>query len=89
MLDGAWTARRRQPVSLVDMAGLGVRVVSDMDRSLQGVLKKRNWPNARQRRHRRAARSPVEDMPFVHLIGSSGYLCGIHARTAWSHNEGC
>ena len=46
------------------MAGLGVRVVSDMDRSLQGVLKKRNRPNARQRRHRRAARSPVDDMVF-------------------------
>ena len=46
------------------MAGLGVRVVSDMDRSLQGVLKKLNRPNARQRRHRRAARSPVEDMTY-------------------------
>ncbi len=56
-------ARRRQPDSLVDMAGLGVRVVSDMDRSRQGVLKERNRPNARQRRYRRAARSPVEDIP--------------------------
>ena len=28
----------------------------------QDVLKKRNRPNARQRRRRRAARSPVEDM---------------------------
>ena len=28
------------------------------------MLKKRNQPNARQRRHRRAARSPVEDMAF-------------------------
>ena len=55
-------ARRRQPDSLVDMAGLGVRVVSDMDRSPQGVLKKRNRLNARQRRHRRTTRSPVEDM---------------------------
>ena len=35
-----------------------------MDRGLQGVLKKRNRPNARQRRHRRAARSPVEDVAF-------------------------
>ena len=35
-----------------------------MDRSLQGVLKKRNRPNARQRRHSRAARSPVKDMTF-------------------------
>ena len=46
------------------MAGLGVRVVSDMDQSPQNVLKKLNRPNARQRRHRRAARSPVEDMAF-------------------------
>ena len=46
------------------MACPGVQVVSDMDRSLQDVLKKRNRPNARQRRHRRAARSPVEDMAF-------------------------
>ena len=46
------------------MAGLGVRVASDMERSLQGVLKKRNRRNVRQRRHRRAARSPVEDMAF-------------------------
>ena len=46
------------------MARLGVRVASEMERSLQGVLKKRNRPNARQRRHRRAARSPVEDMAF-------------------------
>ena len=39
-----------------------VFVVSDMDRGLQGVLKKRNRPNARQRRHRRAARSLAEDI---------------------------
>ena len=57
-------ARRRQPDFLVHKAGLGVRVVSDIDQSLQDVLKKRNRPNARQRRHRRAARSPVEDMTF-------------------------
>ena len=41
-----------------------VSMVSDMGQSPQGVLKKRNRPNARQRRHRRAARSPVEDMAF-------------------------
>ena len=35
-----------------------------MDQSLQGVLKKRDRPNARQRRHRRAARYPVEDTAF-------------------------
>ena len=46
------------------MAGLGVRVVSYMDRSRQGVLKERNRPNDRQRRYRRAACSPVEDMAF-------------------------
>ena len=47
------------------MAGLGVvSMVSDMSRSPQGLLKKRNRPNARQRRHRRAARSPVEEMAF-------------------------
>ena len=37
-------------------------MVSDMSQSSQGVLKKRNRPNARQRRHRRAARSPVEEV---------------------------
>ena len=47
------------------MAGPGVvSMVSDMSQSPQGVLKKRNRPNARQRRHRRAARSPVEEMAF-------------------------
>ena len=47
------------------MAGPGVvSMVSDMGQKSQGVLKKRNRPNARQRRHRRAARSPVEDMAF-------------------------
>ena len=45
------------------MAGPGVvSMVSDMSQSPQGVLKKRCRPNARQRRHRRAARSPVEEM---------------------------
>ena len=58
-------ARRRQPDFGVDMAGLGVvSMVSDMSQSPQGVRKKRNRPNARQRRHCRAARSPVEDMAF-------------------------
>ena len=47
------------------MAGPGVvSMVSDMGQKSQGVLKKRNRPNARQRRHRRAARSPVEEMAF-------------------------
>ena len=47
------------------MAGPGVvSMVSDMSQSPQGVLKKRNRPNARQRRHRRAARSSVEEMAF-------------------------
>jgi hypothetical protein len=43
-----------------------VLMVSDMSQSSQGVLKKRNRPNARQRRHRQAARSlgPVEDTAF-------------------------
>ena len=41
-----------------------VSMVSDMGQKSQGVLKKRNRPNARQRRYRRAARSPVEDMAF-------------------------
>ena len=58
-------AHRRQPDSRVDMAGPGVvSMVSDMSQSPQGSLKKRNRPNARQRRHRRAARSPVEEMAF-------------------------
>ena len=59
-------ARRRQPDSLVDKAGLGVgvRVVSDMSQSPQDLLKKRNRPSARQRRQRRAARFTVEDMAF-------------------------
>ena len=57
-------AHRRQSDSLVDKAGLGVRVVSDMSQSPQDVLKKRNRPNARQHRYRRAARSPVEGMAF-------------------------
>ncbi len=49
------------------MAGLGVRVVSDMDRSLQqGVLKKRNRPNARQRPHRLALLSRT--WLLAHLI---------------------
>ena len=38
--------------------------VSDMGQTPQGMLKKHYRPNAHQRRHRRAARSPVEDMPF-------------------------
>ena len=47
------------------MAGPGVvSVVSDVSQSPQGVLKKRNRPNARQRRRRRAARSSVEEMAF-------------------------
>ena len=47
------------------MAGLGVvSMVSDMGQSPQDVLKKCNRPSAQQRRHRRAARSPVEDMAF-------------------------
>ena len=61
----AQEARRRQPDSRVYMALPGVvLMVSDMSQCSQGVLKKRNRPNARQRRHRRAARSPVEDMAF-------------------------
>ena len=60
-----WAAHRRQPDSRVDMAGPGVvSMVLDMSQSPQGLLKKRNRPNARQRRHRRAARSPVEEMAF-------------------------
>ena len=39
-------------------------MISGMGQSPQDVLKKHNRPNARQRRHRRAARSPVEDMAF-------------------------
>jgi hypothetical protein len=35
-----------------------------MGQSPQSVLKKRNRPNARQRRHRWAARSPIDDMTF-------------------------
>ena len=68
------------------MAGLGVRVVLDMDRSLQDVLKKRNRPNARQRRHRRAARSPVEDMAFCapHRV----VICAASLLERL-HNEGC
>jgi hypothetical protein len=55
----------RQPDSRVDMAGPGVvSMVSDMGQSPQGVLKKRNLPNARQRQHHPEARSPVEDMTF-------------------------
>jgi len=54
--------RRRQPDSLVDKACLGARVVSDMGQIPQDVLKKLNRPSARQRRRRRTARSPVEDM---------------------------
>ena len=47
------------------MAGPGVvTMVSDMSQSPQGVLKKRNRPNARQRRQRCAARSSVEEMAF-------------------------
>ena len=47
------------------MKGPGVvSMVSDLGQSPQGVLEKRNRPNARQRRHRRAARSPVENMTF-------------------------
>ena len=41
-----------------------VSMVLGMSQSPQGLLKKRNRPNARQRRHRRAARSPVEEMAF-------------------------
>ena len=45
------------------MAGSGiVSLVSDMGQSPQGVLEKRNRLNARQRRHRWAAPSPVGDM---------------------------
>ena len=61
----AQEARRRQPDSRVYMALPGVvLMVSDMSQCSQGVLKKRNRPNARQRRHRRAARSPIEEMAF-------------------------
>ena len=58
-------ARRRQMTSNVDKDGLGVvSFVLDMGQSPQGVSKKRNRPNARQRWHRRAARSPVEGISF-------------------------
>ncbi len=57
-------ARRRQPDSSVDKAGLGVRVVSDMGQTPKDMLKKCNRPNARQLRHRRKARSPVEEIAF-------------------------
>ena len=63
MLDGAGqlVAVSRIPLSI--WLAL-VFVLSQMDRSLQGVLKKCNRPNARQRRHRRVARSSVEEIAF-------------------------
>ena len=56
---------------LASKAGLGVRVVSDTDRSLQGLLRKRRRMNSRQRRHRRAARSPVEAFSGVAICVAS------------------
>ena len=65
-------AHRRQPDSRVDMAGPGVvSMVSDMSHSPQGLLKKLSRPNARKRRHRRAARSPVEEMAFCGYLGGA------------------
>ena len=47
------------------MAAPGVvSMVPDMRQSTQSVIKKRNRPNARQRRLHRAALSSVEDMTF-------------------------
>ena len=71
------------------MAGLGVvSMVPDMGQSPQDVLKKRNRPSARQRRHRRAARSPVEGMNFcaprrvVICVASLQERLGLPARTS-------
>ena len=61
-------------------------MVSDMSQSPQGVLKKRNRSNSRQRRHRRAVSCRGHD--FL-CTSSSGYLHGIPARKAWTNNEGC
>ena len=64
MLDGAGQLVTVSRIPLSIWLALVLRVVADMDRSLEGVLKKHNRPNARQRWHCRAARSPVEDMAF-------------------------
>jgi len=73
-----WAARRRQMASDIDCTGASAFADSGTIQGLhaaQSVSKKRNRPNARQRRRRRTACSLVDDMtrcvPFGVAIGAA------------------
>ena len=65
MLDSAWQLVAVSWIPASNKTSLGIFVELGMGQSLhktQDVWKKHNQPNACQPRHRRAARSPADDM---------------------------